>query len=179
MALVGAGILSLYPLPLRLAELALASPPTTLAVPVADVARSSLRDSFGASRSGGRSHQGIDIFAPRGTPVMAAADGVVWSTQPNALGGNVVWILGPGRQMHYYAHLDHLHANATPLRVVCAGDIVGFVGDTGNARGTSPHLHYGIYGRSGALNPHPLLIVGRGNATPEHVLPACAGSGGR
>jgi murein DD-endopeptidase MepM/ murein hydrolase activator NlpD len=71
------------------------------------------------------------------------------------LGGNVVWIFGPGGQRHYYAHLERF-ADLRPGDLVMPGDIVGYVGNTGNARGTPPHLHYGIYA-SRAVNPFPLL----------------------
>jgi murein DD-endopeptidase MepM/ murein hydrolase activator NlpD len=74
----------------------------------------------------------------------------------NKLGGNVVWVLGPGGQRHYYAHLDRFAYVSTGQRIE-PGTILGFVGNTGNASGTPPHLHYGIYGTTGALNPYPLL----------------------
>jgi murein DD-endopeptidase MepM/ murein hydrolase activator NlpD len=75
----------------------------------------------------------------------------------NRLGGNVVWIFGPGGQRHYYAHLDRF-ADVRPGDLVMPGDIVGYVGNSGNARGTPPHLHYGVYkSRVGAINPFPLL----------------------
>jgi murein DD-endopeptidase MepM/ murein hydrolase activator NlpD len=109
---------------------------------------------FGVERDGGRrAHHGIDIFAPRGTPVIAATDGVVRSTSPNELGGNVVRLSDPRRaQTLYYAHLDrHVVAEGQQVRV---GDTLGFVGNTGNARSTPPHLHFGIYVRGrGPINP--------------------------
>ncbi len=109
---------------------------------------------FGASRSSGRrEHQGIDIFAPRGTPVVAAADGWISSISPNELGGNVVWLWDPVRgHTLYYAHLDR-QAVSRGQRVR-RGDVIGFVGNTGNARTTAPHLHFGIYRRGrGAIDP--------------------------
>jgi peptidoglycan LD-endopeptidase LytH len=142
--------------PLFMARLLLSSPPTEVAVPVAHVTRDSLRDSWGNPRGGGRHHEGIDIFAPRGTPVLASTDGMVWRVGTDGLGGRVVWILGPGRQLHYYAHLD-AYADLRSGDPVSVGDRLGIVGTTGNARGGPPHLHYGIYADGGALNPYPLL----------------------
>jgi murein DD-endopeptidase MepM/ murein hydrolase activator NlpD len=127
-------------------------------MPVADVAPSRLADTWGAPRSGGRVHQGVDIFAPRDTPVVATTRGIVWRTGRDPLGGNVVWVFGPGGQVHYFAHLERV---APMIRIgdrVTVGDVLGYVGSSGNARGTPPHLHYGIYGLGGgAFNPYSLL----------------------
>ena len=142
--------------PLFLIELAGAPAPERVAVPVDGVSIGQLRDSWGGARPGGRTHQGIDIFAPRGTPVRASTDGVVSRVGEDGLGGHVVWVLGPGRQMHYYAHLDRF-ADVHAGDIVRAGRLLGYVGTTGNARGTPPHLHYGIYER-GAIDPYPLLV---------------------
>lgn len=130
--------------------------PAMLAVPVGGVRREALHDTWGAARSGRRRHEGIDIFARRGTPVLAATEGIVMRVGTNRLGGNVVWVLGPGGQRHYYAHLDRF-ADVRPGMRVEAGRVLGYVGTTGNARGTPPHLHYGIYGVRGATNPYPFL----------------------
>jgi murein DD-endopeptidase MepM/ murein hydrolase activator NlpD len=123
-----------------------------LLFPVPGRGRAHVHSLFGAAR-GGREHQGIDIFAPRGTPVVAATDGWVTSITPNALGGNVVWLWDARRnQSLYYAHLD-AHA-VGPGDRVRKGDVLGFVGNTGNARATAPHLHFGIYRRGrGAIDP--------------------------
>ena len=129
------------------------------------VAPSALADSWGAPRSGGRSHRGIDIFARRGTPVVSPVDGFVLDAGRDPLGGNVVKILGPGFRVHYFAHLDGF-GQLDERGLIRRGDVVGFVGDTGNARGTPPHLHYGIYVLPGrAVNPYPLL-VNRSGAAP-------------
>jgi murein DD-endopeptidase MepM/ murein hydrolase activator NlpD len=125
-----------------------------LAFPVADHGNRAIRSYFGAERDGGaRVHHGIDIFAPRGTPVLAAARGVIRSTRPNDLGGNVVWLRDDARgQSLYYAHLE-AHA-VEEGDVVLPGDTLGFVGNTGNARTTPPHLHFGIYRRpEGPIDP--------------------------
>jgi murein DD-endopeptidase MepM/ murein hydrolase activator NlpD len=110
---------------------------------------------YGDSREAGRRrHEGLDIFAPRGTPVIAAADGVVRSTRLNNLGGNVVWLRDDFGRSHYYAHLDSQVVYRRQR--VLAGDTIGFVGNTGNARTTPPHLHFGIYAR-GSFDPYPAL----------------------
>jgi murein DD-endopeptidase MepM/ murein hydrolase activator NlpD len=138
-------------------RLVLQEAPVTLPIPVQGVVVTNLQNTWGAPRSQGREHQGIDIFAPRGTAVFAATHGVVWKMGQNRLGGNAVWILGPGAQMHYYAHLDRFADIAVGNRIF-QGEILGFVGNTGNARGTPPHLHYGIYTISGQpINPYPML----------------------
>lgn len=144
----------------------LASPaPTELPVPVQGVRPVDLRDTFGAPRGRGRRHEGIDIFAPKGTPILANTAGLVWRVGRNRLGGNVVWILGPGGQRHYFAHLDRYG----PVRqgdTVRPGDVIGYVGISGNAKNTPPHLHYGIYAfAGGAINPYPLLRGSRSQLT--------------
>ena len=130
--------------------------PATLPVPVAGVRPGQLADTWGGPRSGGRRHEGIDIFARRGTPVLSATEGIVLSVGTNPLGGRVVWVLGPGGQRHYYAHLDRYGDVHAGVRVL-PGTIVGYVGNTGNAATTPPHLHYGIYTVDGPIDPYPFL----------------------
>lgn len=137
-------------------QLASRDVPERFEVPVAGVRRTALRDSWHAPRSGGRRHEGIDIFAPRGTPVRASTEGVVTRIGHSRLGGHVVWVIGPGGQRHYYAHLDRFGDIHRGQRIA-AGAILGYVGNTGNARHTPPHLHYGVYAGGGAINPFPLL----------------------
>ena len=115
-----------------------------------------LTDTWGAARSQGRSHEGIDIFAARGTPIRATTQGIVSKVGENTLGGRVVVVVGPGSAGHYYAHLED-YADISPNDWVNAGDIIGYVGDSGNAKGTPPHVHYGIYISGSAVNPYPLL----------------------
>lgn len=129
-----------------------------LLVPVKGVRPSALTDTWGAARSGGRSHQGIDIFARCGRPVLSATEGIVFSVGENNLGGQVVWVLGPGGSWHYYAHLSRF-AEIGRGDYIQSGDTVGYVGNTGNAAGTPCHLHYGIYRKGQALNPYPLLVA--------------------
>ncbi len=126
------------------------------AFPVQGVAPRAVGGVFGDPRDAGRrSHEGIDIFAKRGTPAVAAADGWITGAATNPLGGNVVWLWSPARRVAlYYAHLDR--RAVTRGQRVEAGDVVGYVGTTGNARGTSPHLHFGIYASGeGAIDPLP------------------------
>lgn len=106
--------------------------------------------------AGARSHEGIDIFAPKRTPVVAAADGTINRVEETRIGGKVVWLRPDGRPLNlYYAHLDEqLVASGQKVRM---GDTLGLVGNTGNARTTPAHLHFGIYGFGGALNPLPYV----------------------
>jgi murein DD-endopeptidase MepM/ murein hydrolase activator NlpD len=137
-------------------------------MPVEGARRSSIQSGFGAARdAGARRHEGVDIFAARGTPVVAAADGIVTSVGMNGLGGKVVWVVRPLRgESLYYAHLDTQIVKAGSY--VKRGAVLGTVGNTGNARGGPAHLHFGIYARGGAVDPLPYLasVV----QPPEHAL---------
>lgn len=120
---------------------------------------------FGVPRDAGRRrHEGIDIFAPRGTPAVAASDGYISGVGTNNLGGNVVYLSDSRRnQTLYYAHLDSQAVQQG--QQVSVGDTVGFVGNTGNARTTGPHLHFGIYSfNAGAVDPLPFVRRGTGPA---------------
>lgn len=128
-----------------------------LLVPVAGVRPRELVDTWRAARSGGRSHEGIDIFAECGTPVLSATEGIVLSLGENPLGGQVVRVFGPAGTRHYYAHLGS-HADARAGDHVLPGHVLGFVGNTGNAAATPCHLHYGVYRNGVAENPYPLLV---------------------
>jgi murein DD-endopeptidase MepM/ murein hydrolase activator NlpD len=130
--------------------------PQALPVPVEGVRRGSLADTWRAARSEGRRHEGIDIFARRGTPVLSSTEGIVLRVGLNRLGGQTVWVLGPGGQRHYYAHLERYGDVHAGMRVA-PGAVLGYVGNTGNARTTPPHLHYGIYTVGGAVDPYPFL----------------------
>lgn len=112
---------------------------------------------WGADRDGGkRRHEGIDIFAAKRTPVVAAADGYVTGVREGGIGGKVVWMRVNDRPLHlYYAHLDE--QLVSPGQSVKKGDVLGLVGNTGNARTTPPHLHFGIYTIGGPIDPHPFV----------------------
>ena len=114
---------------------------------------------FGAPRDGGRRvHHGVDVFARRGTPVLAATAGTTYRVSDTNIGGKVVWVRDDERGARfYYAHLDSQYVgNGVQVEV---GDTIGFVGNTGNARTTPPHLHFGVYRRrQGPFDPLPFLI---------------------
>lgn len=121
--------------------------------PVNEGKNSDIGSYWGDIRDGGkRNHEGIDIFAKKGTPVLAATPGRVRFSGEKGLGGKQVWLRDQKRnQSLYYAHLDSI---VPGLNKVDHGDTIGFVGNTGNARTTPPHLHFGIYkSGKGALNP--------------------------
>lgn len=131
---------------------------------------------FGAPRDAGRRrHEGVDIFAPRGTPALASVNGTVSGVGTSPLGGNVAFVTDPERGIRlYYAHLDGW--NVTNGQRVSIGDTIGFVGNTGNARTTGPHLHFGVYGFSeGATDPLPFIRLGRGPARQPLLPPARLG----
>jgi len=151
--------------PSRSTDMRRMPPPRSLPVPVQGVRPSQLSDTFGAARSGGRRHEGIDIFASRNTPVLAATEGYVTQLGNGGLGGTTVSVEGPAGWRHYYAHLERWG----PIRQgqwVTPGTVLGYVGNSGNARSTPTHLHYGIYGPGGAINPYPLLRNGGGSPPP-------------
>jgi murein DD-endopeptidase MepM/ murein hydrolase activator NlpD len=133
-----------------------------LSFPVVGVDGSAIWSGFGAERDGGRrAHRGVDIFAPRGTPVLAATDGWVTRVETTRVGGNVVWIQPLfGNVRLYYAHLNEQWVE--PGDFVLTGEPVGAVGNTGNAITTPPHLHFGVYVRrpgvrGGARDPAEFL----------------------
>jgi len=137
----------------------------SLPFPVVAASQRDIGSSFGASRDGGtREHHGVDIFAKRGAPVRAVIDGNV-RTGTSGIGGNHVWLsggmLGLGSARYYYAHLDSFAIETGDT--IKKGEILGFVGNTGNARTTPPHLHFGIYS-GGPVDPAPFL-------KPAPVLP--------
>lgn len=139
--------------------LAIEAPPTTLSNPLVSKRSPRLVNSWGNPRSGGRRHEGIDIFAAKDTPVTSTTRGIVTRVGTNGLGGQFVGILGPGLEWHYYAHLNRYGRFRVGERVE-AGDVIGYAGNTGNARGGPVHLHYGIYRGGTAQNPYPRLAAG-------------------
>ena len=146
--------------PILVQKLKNVSMPSRLPIPVDNIKARQLKDTWGASRSSGRLHEGIDIMAPRGTKVLSATEGLIADLRNNNLGGKVVWILGPSGAWHYYAHLDGHKRGLSVGDYVKKGQVIGYVGNSGNARHTAPHLHYGLYlqgkGR-GVVNPYPYL----------------------
>ncbi len=134
-----------------------------LLVPVEGIAPDDLDDTFSARRSGGRTHRAIDIMAPRGTPVLAISDGEIVRIHTNRLGGKVVYLRSAdGAYDFYYAHLDAYAPGLEVGQTVRQGDVLGTVGNTGNARSTPPHLHFQVLRRSGRgrgtpVNPYRLF----------------------
>jgi murein DD-endopeptidase MepM/ murein hydrolase activator NlpD len=130
-----------------------------LAFPIPGKTSRNIDSFWGDPRDGdARKHEGIDVFAPRGTPVLAVTDGRISRVGNNRLGGKVVWLLDSKRgYSQYYAHLDS--QAVSPGQRISQGDTIGFVGNTGNAITTAPHLHFGIYRtRRGAVNPLPFVL---------------------
>jgi murein DD-endopeptidase MepM/ murein hydrolase activator NlpD len=139
-----------------------------LIVPVQGVARARLRDNFdeGRGSGGGRRHDALDIMAPRGTPVVAVDDGRVTKLFKSVAGGLTVYQFDPDeRFVYYYAHLDRYAEGLREGAPVKRGQVIGYVGSTGNATPGAPHLHFTIF-RLGpekqwwkgvALNPFPFL----------------------
>ncbi len=136
--------------------------PRTLPIPVDGVTAGHLQNTWGYARDGGgRHHKGIDIFAPRNTPVRSATEGIVEFKGMKGLGGQVVTVTGPGGYRLYYAHLEDFGPQETGDWVE-AGEIIGYVGNSGNAAISSTHLHYGIYNPAGeAVNPYTYLKAGQ------------------
>lgn len=138
----------------------------TLLVPVEGIAREALRDNYSEPRSGGRSHEALDIMAARGTPVRAVEAGKVARLFTSKAGGLTVYQFDPTSTFsYYYAHLDRYADGLSEGQYVRAGQMIGYVGSTGNAAADAPHLHFAIF-RLGAerqwwkgdpVNPYPLL----------------------
>jgi murein DD-endopeptidase MepM/ murein hydrolase activator NlpD len=145
--------------------------PSGLAIPVAGIRPEQLGDTFTQARAGGRPHDAIDIMAPRGTPVIAAAEGTVEKLFFSHGGGGItIYVRSPDRAWsYYYAHLDGYAPGLVEGRQVRRGDPIGFVGSTGNASAEGPHLHFAIsrmapadrFWQGTPINPYPLL-AGRG-----------------
>ncbi|MEO9502180.1 M23 family metallopeptidase [Nonlabens ulvanivorans] len=125
--------------------------------PVAGKDNTAIQSFWGASRGGGsRSHEGNDIFASKGHPVVAITYGTISSIRNRGLGGKQVWVKDyDNGYLHYYAHLDDWIVNEGDM--VWSGDTLGYVGNTGNAKNTPPHLHFGIYKNGSAVDPKPFI----------------------
>lgn len=140
----------------------------SLLIPVAGVVRTQLADGFNLPRGNGRRHEAIDIMAPRGTPVLAAAEGTVEKLYfSNGGGGITIYVRSPDRQwMYYYAHLDRYVPGLAEGQQVRPGTPIGFVGSTGDASPEAPHLHFAVnamapgerWWQGTPVNPYPLLM---------------------
>jgi murein DD-endopeptidase MepM/ murein hydrolase activator NlpD len=125
-------------------------------------------DTMGAPRMTGSKyehrHEGTDIFGAYGSPVLAVSRGVIVRMGVAVLGGNKLWLKSTDGTEYYYAHLSAFVEGVTDGTIVEAGDVIGFLGDTGNARGTPPHVHFEVHpGGGGPVNPYPFLAAVRDN----------------
>ena len=141
---------------------------TGLLVPVQGVLPTSLRRDFADNRSGGRTHGALDIRAPRGTPVIAATDGTIRKLFTSKAGGLTIYQYDNDEALcYYYAHLDRYADGLKEGQRVAAGDVIGYVGVTGNAPIDAPHLHFAInvlpptkeWWKGEAIDPYPLLTA--------------------
>ncbi|WP_295518247.1 M23 family metallopeptidase [uncultured Stenotrophomonas sp.] len=148
----------------------LASPgadaPAGLLLPVQGIQASQLRDTFTDARSEGRVHDAIDIMADTGTPVLAVADGTVEKLFDSERGGLTIYQFEPsGRWCYYYAHLQRYADGLAEKQAIKRGEVIGYVGSTGNASAEAPHLHFEVHvlgpekqwWKGESINPYPLL----------------------
>ena len=138
----------------------------SLLIPVQGIAAASLHDTFNDARSEGRRHDAIDIMAPAGTPVLAVADGTVEKLFDSKLGGTTLYQFNPERTLaYYYAHLQGYAPGIAEKQILKRGQVIGYVGTTGNANPDGPHLHFAIFElgpeqqwwKGTAINPYPRL----------------------
>lgn len=141
-------------------------PSSSLLMPLAIIKVGQLSDTFNDSRSGGRIHDAIDIMAPKGTPVLAVNDGKIVKLFNSKQGGLTIYQFDPAEtHAYYYAHLDSYASDIAEGHVVKRGDVIGYVGSTGNASPEAPHLHFAVFvlgpekkwWQGTAINPYPLL----------------------
>ncbi len=137
-----------------------------LLLPVQGIRADQLQDTFTDARSEGRVHDAIDILAPNGTPVLAVADGTVEKLFDSVRGGLTVYQFEPsGRYCYYYAHLDRYAEGLAEKKTIKRGEVIGYVGSTGNASPEAPHLHFEIHvlgpekqwWKGESINPYPVL----------------------
>lgn len=143
-----------------------ADAPSGLLLPVQGILASQLRDTFTDARSEGRVHDAIDIMADAGTPVLAVADGTVEKLFDSERGGLTIYQFEPsGRWCYYYAHLQRYADGLAEKQVIRRGEVIGYVGSTGNASADAPHLHFEVHvlgperqwWKGESINPYPLL----------------------
>lgn len=138
-----------------------------LIAPIDGLRASDVRDTFNDARRGGHPHEATDIMEPRGTPVHAMLDGVIEKLFLSKAGGNTIYEFdNSGTYCYYYAHLDHYAEGLQVGQTVRQGDIIGYVGSTGDANENAPHLHLAIFQlgpekhwwQGTAINPYPMLM---------------------
>lgn len=146
--------------------------PADLLIPVQGKSAADLTDTFVDARSEGRSHDAIDIMAAAGTPVLAVADGHVEKLFDSARGGLTIYQFEPsGRYAYYYAHLQRYADGLAEKQSIKRGQVIGYVGSTGNADPAAPHLHFAIFllgperrwWEGTAINPYPALTRSQGS----------------
>ena len=146
--------------------------PTGLLLPVLGIQASQLRDTFTDARSEGRVHDAIDIMADAGTPVLAVADGTVEKLFDSERGGLTIYQFeSSGRWCYYYAHLQRYADGLAEKQVIKRGEVIGYVGSTGNASADAPHLHFEVHvlgpekqwWKGESINPYPLLVAKDGD----------------
>lgn len=142
-----------------------------LLIPVQGIAAAALHDTFNDARSEGRRHDAIDIMAPAGTRVLAVADGRIEKLFLSDRGGITLYQFNPDRtRAYYYAHLQRYADGIAEGQALRRGQVLGYVGATGNADPSAPHLHFAVFAlgpearwwEGTALNPYPMLVPGRG-----------------
>ena len=145
-------------------------PAGSLLLPVSGMKADQLTDTFNQTRDGTRRHEALDIMAARGTPVLATADGKVVKLFTSVRGGLTIYEFDPTETYaYYYAHLDRYQAGLTEGQAIKRGDVIGYVGSTGDASPEAPHLHFAIFvlgpekqwWKGTAINPYPLLTSAR------------------
>jgi peptidoglycan LD-endopeptidase LytH len=138
-----------------------------LEIPVQGVMPGQLRDTFTEARAGNRSHEAIDIMAPRRAPVLAARDGTVAKLFTSKQGGLTIYEFDPAQTFcYYYAHLDAYAEGLREGQAIRRGEVIGYVGSTGNASPDAPHLHFAIFKltpehqwwKGDPINPYPVLM---------------------
>lgn len=139
----------------------------SIGMPIYGIKPSDILDTFTQARSGGKRHEATDIMAPRGTPIHAVEDGTIKKLFLSKAGGNTIYEFDPdGVYCFYYAHLDHYFEGLHEGTAVTKGDVIGYVGSTGDASAEAPHLHFAImklgpdkkWWQGTAINPYPILI---------------------
>lgn len=144
------------------------SDPSAIAIPVLGITPAQLRDTWGEARSGSRTHQAIDILSARGTPVVAAVDGTILKLYQSGAGGTAIYLSDMDADIvYYYAHLDRYADGLAEGDLVDRGQILGYVGTTGNAPPNTPHLHFSIerlpptgeWWKGEPINPYPVLTA--------------------
>jgi len=130
-----------------------ARPDNVLFMPVDGARVSEIANTWGAPRGGGLIHAGQDIFAKRSTRVRSATAGLIWMIGKSVRGGTWVYVLGAGGRRYYYAHLGSVARGLKEGQLVTTSTVLGWVGTTGDAETTPPHLHFALFGRPHADGP--------------------------